>query len=167
MSSSFTSPPHTRSGVRYGHPLTSRSFTMSLPNASPPPIPSSCPQVPSKDGIPLWSGNDPNYSIFTFLRRVKDALAPFTLSSKDKVLFLRACMNCDTLTPAGAVLEDDFYSTCTDFESFCSNLIKEFACAYDDPCLASLTNFTELLFSNSGHCPLESLRVYLEDSAQN
>ena len=127
-----------------------------MAEAETPPLPSTqnishYPHLPSRDGIPLWSGDDPNYSVFTFLRRVKEALAPFpTLTGKEKVNFLRSNMNCDTLTASGAVLEDDFYSNCTDFESFCSNLIKEFACAYEDPCLASLTNFIELLSSNSG-----------------
>ena len=113
------------------------------------PSPNSLSRFPSKDGIPLWSGEDSNYSVFTFLRRVKDALAPATLTSKEKVTFIRACMSCDTLTAAGAALEDDFYSTCEDFDSFCDHLIKEFACADNDPCLASLTNLTDLLSSNS------------------
>ena len=55
-------------------------------------------------------------------------------------------MSLSPLTPAGAALEDDFFSTCTDFEAFC----KEFACSSSDLCLTSLRNFSDLLLTNHG-----------------
>lgn len=121
----------------------------------PPPTPTP-PQVlphttphPNTDSVPLWCGNDPSYPVFTFIRRVEDAVSHSSLTDSEKIAFLRGCMSCDTRTPAGAALEDDFYSSCTNFKAFCNQLIKEFACSDNDPCLASLTNMTHLIRTNS------------------
>lgn len=118
----------------------------SLPPSQPHTHPT---HYPSTDSVPLWCGNDPSYPVFTFIRRVEDAVSHSSLTDSEKISFLRACMSCDTRTPAGAALEDDFYSQCNDFKAFCNQLIKEFACIDNDPCLASLTNMTNLIRSNS------------------
>ena len=139
------------------HPRSGKSFHLSPPPPPPSMAPTdeterSTPNLPrpSTDSVPLWSGNDPAYSVFTFIRRVKDAVDHTNFSSEEKVTFMRACMNCDTLTPSGAILEDDFYSSCTDFKSFCDQLIKEFACFSNDPCLASMANFLNTVHASVG-----------------
>ena len=91
----------------------------------------------SPASVPQWSGDNPQYPVFMFIRRLRDALSHLSFNSEQ----------CVTLTPAGAALEDDFYSNCTDFEVFCDNLIKEFACSSRDLCLTSLRNFSDLLLT--------------------
>ena len=151
------SPSVTRSGKHFHTamaPTDPDASTGTALNSDPPTGPASGFPRPSVDSVPLWSGNDPAYSIFTFIRRVHDAVDHTNLSSKEKVAFTRACMNCDTHTPSGAALEDDFYASCTDFDAFCDQLIKEFACISNDPCLASMTNFLTTLHATSGsHSP--------------
>lgn len=51
---------------------------------------------PSTDSVPLWSGNDPTYPVFTFIRRVENAVLNFTFTDAEKFSFLRACMSSDT-----------------------------------------------------------------------
>ena len=102
------------------------------------------------DVVPLWTGDDPHYTVFTFIRRVEDAISHASLPDAEQIAFLRACMSCDVRTPAGAAMKDDFYSNCTNFREFRHQLIKEFACHDNDPCLATLGNLSELIRSNSG-----------------
>ena len=149
-----TPPPHGASSV----PLAPDQ-TNTLPPTSPanpvshvlvPPTSASSNSFLNSDLVPLWTGDDPSYSIFTFIRRIEDAVAHSSLTDAEKIAFLRACMSCDARTPAGAALDDDFYTTCGDFKEFCHQLIKEFACSDNDPCLASFSNLSDLIRSNSG-----------------
>ena len=162
----YLSPSRTRSGVLFNHSPRS-SLTMpdeihsesaqdiSARSSSPPlPTPPSASRPPpsllNTDLVPLWTGDDPAYSVFTFIRRVEDAISHASLTDAERIAFLRACMSCDVRTAAGAALEDDFYSTCTNFREFCHQLIKEFACHDNDPCLASMVNLSDLILTNSG-----------------
>ena len=159
------SPSRTRSGASFAHARHS-SLTMSDGTSSasaqgtsnrsspPPPTPPSVSRPPPTslitDVVPLWTGDDPTYSVFTFIRRVEDAISHASLTDAEQIAFLRSCMSCDVRTPAGAALEDDFYSNCTNFREFRHQLIKEFACHDNDPCLATLANLSDLILSNSG-----------------
>ena len=162
----YFSPSRTRSGVLFAH---SPHFSLTMPDgiplesaqdtsdrSSPPPLPTPPsvsrprPSLLNTDLVPLWTGDDPTYSVFTFIRRVQDAVSHASLSDGERIAFLRACMSCDVRTAAGAALEDDFYSTCTNFREFCHQLIKEFACHDNDPCLATMANLSDLILTNAG-----------------
>ena len=153
------SPLHTRSGVTYSTSLNmadaTESLTATAGSLSSTPSPSSTAHPVhhvslSPASVPQWSGDDPQYPVFIFIRRLRDALSHTIFNSEQCVIFARQCMSLSTLTPAGAVLKDEFYSNCTDFEAFCDNLIKEFACSSRDLCLTSLHNFSDLLLTNHG-----------------
>ena len=121
------SPFHTRSGIIYSSFLNMPDDTESLtatagaPSPTPPPT-STVPPVHhvslSPASVPQWSGDDPQYPVFMFIRRLCDALSHTSFNSEQCVTFARQCMSLNPLTPAGAALEDDFYSNCTDFEAF-------------------------------------------------